>query len=319
MLGRCGHTLCRKCIDGIIESTNTAQRCPICRLDFDRDDALPNYVVQAISGEAQPQTIASHRRQDITDNMGTRSGNTRTDERERQRREQTAMLTNMFRHGAYPWWHTDEQVTALLARTALADGRHGPIVDIGAYGSLSGDRWVQEQARRAISAGYRPTQKKLTKAMSVSGVGKGAQTVEWEVNLPIAITDHDNNTTLHDFTTPVIPDSDVPGLLGLQSVQRLRGVIDTFSDPPRMFCCGPGGYEIKLSPGSSTFPLFAAPSGHLILPTSEFDKINAPTGNEPRERALGPQADEPMHLQATAQPMEHGPPLPESGADVSFD
>ena len=53
-----------------------------------------------------------------------------------------------------------------------------------------------------------------------------------------------------------------------------------------MYLCGPGGYEIKLSPGSRTFPLCTAPSGHLILPKSEFDRIDNNPNAQPREKAL---------------------------------
>ena len=321
VLGRCGHTVCAQCVDGIRHSRTTASRCPICRLDFDDGDLHPNFAIQAIVGEIAPQTIAADRRTDIIENMeASSSSGTRSDERERRRREHTATLTSMFRTGTFPWWPTDEPITALIARTALADGRHGPILDIGAFGSLSGDRWAQEQARRAIQAGHQPTQRKLSKPLSVSGVGKGAQQVEWEVTLPIAVTDEDEHTTLDDYSTPVIPDSDVPGLLGLESIQKLRGVIDTYSNPPKLYCCGPGDYDIKLSPGSKTFPLFPAPSGHLILPTSEFNKIDGNSSDQPREQALHPARDEPMHLQALMRELrEQGPPLDEVEATVQMD
>ena len=320
VLGRCGHTLCTTCLQGLRGAHDLATRCPVCRRDVADGDDHPNFVVQAILGEVEPQRLPPGHGDEVIAGIQQASGSRRSAERDRQRREQTQLLTSMFgRGGSYPWWPTDEPIATLLARTALADGRHGPILDIGAYGNLTGDRWAQEQARRAVRAGYKPTQRKMNKSMSVSGVGKGAQSVEWEVTLPIAVTDSDDRTLLDDFTSPVIPDSDVPGLLGLCTIQRLRGLIDTFNDPPKLYCCGPGGYEIKLSPGSREFPLFGAPSGHMILPTSEFDKINKQPGDQPRERALAT-PDEPMHLQATASSSrEHGPPLDENEAAVQMD
>ena len=317
VLGRCGHTLCQQCVRRLHNASDMAVRCPICRRDVADGDDQPNYVIQAILGETAPQAVDSN--SGIAASI-QQTASSRAEERSRQRRDQTELLTTMFRGGHFPWWLTEEPITALIARTALADGRHGPILDIGAYGSLSGDKWVREQARRAVQAGHKPVQRKLDKSMSVSGVGKGAQSVEWEVTLPIAVTDDRGDTRLDDFKTPVIPDSDVPGLLGLQSVQRLRGVIDTFENPPKLYCCGPGGYEIKLSPGSRTYPLYPAPSGHLILPTSEFDKVSKDSANQPRERALDPHNDEPMHLQATSSiSRAGGPPLDESEASVHLD
>ena len=43
-----------------------------------------------------------------------------------------------------------------------------------------------------------------------------------------------------------------------------RTLIDVYNN--RMYTVGPGGYEIKLSPGSRVYDLSTSPSGHMILP-----------------------------------------------------
>ena len=220
----------------------------------------------------------------------------------------------MFRgtgFSSFPWWPTEEPIVTtigsdtspewLLARTALADGRHGPIIDIGAFGNLAGDEWAREQADRATKAGHKSQQRKLTQTMSVSGVGQGAQAVEWEVTLPITMTTRrrdEEETELSKFTTPIIPNSKVPGLLGLRTIQKMRGLIDTFSEPPLMMFCGPGNYRLELPAGSKTIPLARAPSGHLIMPTSDFDRLDKNPERRPREQALRPGEDDITHLPA---------------------
>jgi hypothetical protein len=71
-----------------------------------------------------------------------------------------------------------------------------------------------------------------------------------------------------EFTAPIIPDSDVPGLLGLASLTEKSAILNCQSR--QLLLPGPGGVEIKMSPGSRTVQLEVAPSGHLLMPVTEF-------------------------------------------------
>ena len=51
-------------------------------------------------------------------------------------------------------------------------------------------------------------------------------------------------------------------------MKKLRTLIDTFTG--KMYLVGPGGYEIRLSPGSEVHSLEESPAGHLMLPCSRF-------------------------------------------------
>ena len=48
----------------------------------------------------------------------------------------------------------------------------------------------------------------------------------------------------------------------------MRALIDCFTG--RLYLIGPGGYQIKVSPGSETHELVESHAGHLMLPCSDF-------------------------------------------------
>jgi len=51
-------------------------------------------------------------------------------------------------------------------------------------------------------------------------------------------------------------------------MKEKRAPIDTFTG--RIYLVGPGGYELKLSPGSVKHDLVESSAGHLMLPCSQF-------------------------------------------------
>ena len=61
----------------------------------------------------------------------------------------------------------------------------------------------------------------------VAGVGSGQQTCSYDGIMPIAVPRSDNTHTLETFTASIVPDSPVPGLLGLESMTNKRTIIDT--------------------------------------------------------------------------------------------
>ena len=52
-------------------------------------------------------------------------------------------------------------------------------------------------------------------------------------------------------------------------MKEKRTLIDTFTG--RIYLVGPGGYELKLSPGSVQHDLVESSAGHLMLPCSCFN------------------------------------------------
>ena len=65
-----------------------------------------------------------------------------------------------------------------------------------------------------------------------------------------------------------------PACLGLAALQKDRAVLDLSS--LKLHSCGPGDIKIDagLPPGTETFQLGKAPSGHIVLPCCEYEKEN---------------------------------------------
>ena len=70
------------------------------------------------------------------------------------------------------------------------------------------------------------------------------------------------------YTAPELPDSRVPALWDQRSMKEQRALIGTFTG--RVYLVGPGGYELKLSPGSVQHDLVESSAGHLMLRCSCF-------------------------------------------------
>ena len=135
-------------------------------------------------------------------------------------------------------------------------------------------------AEKALKSGNVISKGKLPKPMKVAGVGNGTNKAEWEVRMPIALTDFEGNVTLNEYHVPVVGEEgrELPALLGLQSMSRLNAVLEMNPGNEHLTLPGPGGYSINWSPGSIRYKLEQAPSGHLILPCDEFEKVSKVKG-----------------------------------------
>ena len=71
-------------------------------------------------------------------------------------------------------------------------------------------------------------------------------------------------------------------------MMKQRVIIDTANK--KFIMCGEGPVEIKAQLGSETFQLEQAPSGHLLLPISEFEALQRYEANrnrlEPRPESI---------------------------------
>jgi hypothetical protein len=131
-------------------------------------------------------------------------------------------------------------------------------------------------AKKALTAGHDVAQGKLQKPLRVAGVGRGTDQAEWEVHVPIALIDTEENGALHEFRAPVIGGAgkELPALLGLQSMSRQNGVLEMAPGNEHLTLPGPGGYTINWSPGTVRYKLEKALSGHLLLPCDDFGKVS---------------------------------------------
>jgi hypothetical protein len=189
------------------------------------------------------------------------------------------------------------------AETQLPDGRVSLLIDPGSRGNLCGSVWAQKSALAAIRAGRTKDVAQIVRkeALNVQGVGNGSQRCTYDCKLPIAIRDKTGKVTTGNFITPVVDNSDLPGLLGLESMRANRGILDMHNNI--YYMCGPGGANIELSPGSRAFKLLEAPSGHLVLPCSEFDGARGSNQNM-GSLSLNPPTDEITLITNVAEEVE---------------
>ena len=153
------------------------------------------------------------------------------------------------------------------------------LVDPGSIGNLGGDAWALDVAKVAIQNGRKPQQVRRDRPLKVSGVGHGSQTASHNCVLPSCFQKLDGSFHSGSFEAPIVKDSDLPGLLGLTSLKNRRAILDLVTN--QLHFLGPGDYDLMtaLPPGTDTFQLKHAPSGHLILPCNKFQEFDKEQAN----------------------------------------
>ena len=114
-----------------------------------------------------------------------------------------------------------------------------------------------------------PSQQRMSQPIQVQGVGHGSQECSWQTCIPIAMRLSDGSMTMNRFTSPTVPSSGLPALLGLRSLMEHGAVIDCRNR--KLYLCGPGDCVITPPPGTETVQMEQAPSGHLVIPISEYE------------------------------------------------
>ena len=175
----------------------------------------------------------------------------------------------------FPWWRVSKCGKYYLS-VRLPNGL-SIIVDPGAYTNLAGIKWVKEQADIAKQNKHASKQQKMKTPLGVSGVGKGSQKCIWQGTLPIAVEGEypsGSGVNIQSFECPIVEGEggeDLPALLGLKSMSDKNAILEMTPGKESLIFPGPGGYEIKLAPGYTRIPLQKAPSGHLCIPTDNFN------------------------------------------------
>ena len=174
--------------------------------------------------------------------------------------------------GWFPVWEASRnqqrELETAYAASVRMDGRKGSalLVDTGSPANIVGSEWSREHAAECARADVNgPQYAQRDGPMTCSGIGKGSQQAHFDVTHSISVGDGRWGT----YTAPELPDSRVPALWGQRSMKAKRTLIDTFTG--RIYLVGPGGYELKLSPGSVKHDLVESSAGHLMLPCSCFD------------------------------------------------
>ena len=168
----------------------------------------------------------------------------------------------------YPWWETGSvdvgsgdgagQPTGVYHERTRVKGKVGLLVDPGAHDNLVGDRTMKLLSSQVKC---KPAVRTLERSLSVQGVGNGSQQAD---RVEFSIRAQGRSNIDGTFNSPVVPDSDLPPLLGLKSLRSCNAVLDMHHQ--KLYVPGPGGLEIVQSPGTLVLDLELSPSGHLILP-----------------------------------------------------
>ena len=160
------------------------------------------------------------------------------------------------------------------SETRLADGRPALLIDPASKGNLAGDKWFSEVAEAGARHGRTASLNDRPHPLVVQGVGTGDQECKRDATVPVASTCTDGTSMGGTFTFPIVPNSDLPGLLGLGTMLG-KCILDMTSTPMQLHFVGPGTNEMKLSEGTRSFALEQSPSGHLMLPISEFQRLDS--------------------------------------------
>ena len=264
---RCQHTFHLNCVDTYCaheqgeDSINTRQpNCPICRANLEVvcQETYMGTPVTVDQGVPPRPTNLSMATPDQSSGSSSRFA--------------TPMQQTTPRDVTYPVW-SEEVATAYHTATQLPDGRLSILIDPGAWTNLMGANLARKLAQRALRQGLKPTQEEMPNPLTVSGVGSGSQRCQYKMVCPIAVPHEGSEARLHHFDTPIVEGSgsNLPGLLGLRSLEEQRAVLDMGNR--KLYLPGPGEIEVVLPPGSISIPLEKAPSGHLVMPVDAFEKL----------------------------------------------
>ena len=100
-----------------------------------------------------------------------------------------------------------------------------------------------------MTKGWSPKETKLTSPMTFQGVGEGCPKAEWSVGMPIAVPTIENDeesTQLMTMNIPVLNQGDgddLTILLGLDSIEEKKGVVQTDPEHRVLTFPGPGGLQ----------------------------------------------------------------------------
>ena len=116
------------------------------------------------------------------------------------------------------------------------------------------------------------SQRQRDRPLTVSGIGKGTDLCQWNAKIPIALPTPNGSCVECTFDSPIVPNSHLPALFGLRSMQQQRAIIDT--NTMRMYFVGPGDYDMEkmLPPGTTSIQCQTSPSGHMVVPTDSYAK-----------------------------------------------
>ena len=136
--------------------------------------------------------------------------------------------------------------------------------------NLCGEKWLLRQRDLATKFGRQTFIRSTTKPMTVEGVGKGTQSCKGEAKVPICLHTQSGNRKDTHYEAQFIENSEIPALLGLDTLKRKRAVLDCYNGI--LYEAGDGEYKLQLPSGSTQYQLEEGASGHWLLPCRDWKK-----------------------------------------------
>ena len=190
----------------------------------------------------------------------------------RQIRSVSEGTTNLARHA--PGISTLE--ASDNATTASQDPQ-GLVIDTAAPFNFCGDQWARALDNNAF--GHKKFShweaRQTSRTPQFSGIGHGTQEAGYDVSLPMALMTTDGKPAVGTFEAPCIQNSNIPGVIGLKSLEENRVVLDTVRS--KIYLLEEGEYDLTscFPAGTKCFDLQRSATGHLVLPVGRFKDVEA--------------------------------------------
>ena len=108
--------------------------------------------------------------------------------------------------------------------------------------------------------------------LRVGGIGAGSLQADHDAKFSIGINqrvdEYHECPKFAESAPPVLPQSDVPGIIGQRSLRENRVILDCYN--LRMYTIGPGEAVIELPPGSEVYDLQESREGHFMFPCDQY-------------------------------------------------
>ena len=190
-------------------------------------------------------------------------------------------------------------------------------MDIGAVFNLTGDAWVQRMEGH-VPKNLPIHYDELPEPQGVMGVGKHASTATHAASVPVGMSDQgiepDENFR---YKATAITNSDVPALLGLQSMMASNCILDLRPGKMHMYTAEDANaleikYVSKKEHLVGRLKMVMAQSGHLMLPCSQFQTPpSSPSrrANQPSSSTQPTRSRSPMPIASNRRVTFKNPPM----------
>ena len=261
----CNHSsFCGTCAALLFAGAVSASpQCPLCR------EVITGYAETPVAPTAQPPTVPA---ETVEENLApdvlnilrrsrtsaTETGLGRIGQLLRQLQELRDSQASMF--SDFAWARHEDDEPYILPDTGARDG-------------LCGDQWAIHAGAWAAKHGHKWTCSKLAARRAVSGVGQGVQHVEDKFSVPIGLEDKKGKHHLGDFKAAVIRNSNLPALLGIDSLSKQNAVIRCRTG--EIWFMDSAGCDIKPKGNHVHLQMVKSKSGsgHWFLPVGRFNEV----------------------------------------------